>query len=182
MLDEKQRIYVSGNMKLYSYYKKSGSTLRFYTYNGSSEYTSIRMENAGKSAVMPTAFSPQGYTFLGWSTKKNQTGNPEYEMGQKYTNLKSSMKLYAVCKKKSQIESENAKMSVEVSEKYDQVIFLGDSRTYGTQLALENTYGGVPENVTFLCKSGIGLPWFEENYKSGKTFIRLFRKCMEKKR
>lgn len=181
VLDEEQRIYVSGSMKFYSYYKKSGSTLRFYTYNGSSEYTSIRMENAGKSAVMPTAFSPKGYTFLGWSTKKNQTGNPEYDMGQKYSNLKSSMKLYAVCKKKSQIESENAKMSVEVSEKYDQVIFLGDSRTYGTQLALENTYGGVPENVTFLCAPGIGLPWFEENYKSGENFYKTISEMHGKK-
>lgn len=72
LYDEQQRIRVTANMKLYANYKKSASTIRFYTCDGSSEYTSIRMENASTSAVMPTAFSPKEYTFLGWSTKKTR--------------------------------------------------------------------------------------------------------------
>lgn len=181
LYDEQQRIRVTANMKLYANYKKSASTIRFYTCDGSSEYTSIRMENASTSAVMPTAFSPKGYTFLGWSTKKNQTECPQYEMGQKYSNLSSSMKLYAVCKKKSEIESENAELAVEVSQKYDEVFFIGDSRFYGMKKTLNEKYGGVPDNVTFLCQSGRGIAWFTANYTSGEKFYQQIRDAKGKK-
>lgn len=180
-LDEQQRVRVDANLKLYSRYKKSGSTLRFYSQDGSREYTSFRMENEYSSAVMPTGFSPKGYTFLGWSTKKNQSEYPEYDMGQKYTGLKGTIKLYMVCKKKTTIESENAKMSVEVSEKYDQVFMIGDSRYHGAQLALDQRYGGVPENVTFLCESGRGLQWFQNNYTTGRNFLKEISKTPGKK-
>lgn len=170
LLNENQRIYVSGDMKLYAFYKESASSIRFYTVGGTSEYTSIRMENAGTSAVMPSAFSPKGYTFLGWSTKKNQDSNPEYAVGQKYTNLKPGMKLYAVCKKKTDIEAENSGLTVEESQKYDEVFFIGDSRIYGMELALNGTYGGTPENVTYLCESGRSILWFQNNYKTGRNF------------
>ncbi len=181
LYDEQQRIRVTANMKLYARYKKSASTIRFYTCDGSSEYTSIRMENAGTSAVMPTAFSPKGYTFLGWSTKKNQSEYPQYEMGQKYSNLSSSMKLYAVCKKKTEIESENAQLTVEVSQKYDQVFFIGDSRFHGMRKTMNEQYGGVPDNVTFLCQSGRGISWFVANYKSGSDFYQQIKDAKGKK-
>ncbi len=175
LYDEQQRIRVTANMKLYAHYKKSASTIRFYTSDGSSEYTSIRMENASTSAIMPSAFSPKGYTFLGWSTKKNQSGNPQYEMGQKYSNLKSTLKLYAVCKKKTAIENENAQLTVDISQKFDEVFFIGDSRFYGMEKTLKEQYGGVPDNVTFLSESGRGIAWFTSNYTSGKKFYQTIR-------
>ena len=35
--------------------------------------------------------------------------------------------------------------------------------------------------MTFLCKSGIGLPWFEENYKSGENFYKTISEMHGKK-
>lgn len=63
-------------------YRKSGSILRKYTIRSGQK-------------KLPGMKNPDGYTFLGWSTRKGQRNNPKYYAGQ-IISIKKDMKLYPV--------------------------------------------------------------------------------------
>ncbi len=154
---------VTQNMKFYGCWK-TAKTVQFYLRDGSKEYMSLRVDVTGGSIILPTAFSPKGYTFLGWSAKPNQTSYPQYQMGRRLT-VSKSMKLYAVCMKKP-MKTVEAK-DLKVSQKYDQVFFIGDSRTYELKRRLEDQLGkGTAEErlkLKIFAKGKMGIEWFQEN-------------------
>lgn len=154
---------VAQDMKFYGCWK-AAKTVQFYYRDGSKEYMSLRADVTGSSIILPTAFSPKGYTFLGWSTKPNQTSYPQYQMGRRMTVTKS-MKLYAVCMKKPMTGTGVSELKT--SQKYDKVFFIGDSRTYELKCRLEDQLGkGTAEeqlHIKLFCKGKMGIEWFEEN-------------------
>lgn len=153
------KVKVTSNMNFYGYWK-SAKTVQFMNNAGTSEYMSLRVDVTGTTIVLPSAFSPKGYTFLGWSDKPNQTSNPKYQMGRKLT-VKKGMKLYAVLMKKYMTVPEPSEIAV--SEKYDTVFFIGDSRTVGMQTQLKSVLGEGVDKSVFMCQNSVTLTWFQEN-------------------
>ena len=156
---EGTKVKVTANMKFYGCWKNA-KTLQFMWNGGGGEYTSLRMNVTGTTAVLPTLASPSGYTFLGWSDKPNQTSNPKYQMGRKIT-VTQGMKLYSVVMKKPMADIPDEEITA--SSRYDTVFFIGDSRTVAMKKAVSGALGDDGTKVQFICKNGQSLDWFEEN-------------------
>lgn len=142
-------------------YRKNGSILRKYTIR--SGYKKL-----------PGMKNPEGYTFLGWSTKKGQTSNPKYYSGQ-VISVKKNMKLYPVLfNRANEVDPEPWELPTVDYRKYSKVIFVGDSRTLKLRDTLRRQCGGdFMESLDFVCKSGQGIRWFrEEGYEILKSKIR----------
>ena len=116
---------------------------------------------SGNTIILPGDVNGNGYTFMGWSTIKNQQCNPMY---QAYERLKVTKNdhLYPVKYKWNQepdIYTGNLADSV---EKYEKIIFVGDSRTAMLRSTLQKQCGsGLFDKVGFVCKSGEGLSWMK---------------------
>lgn len=170
------KVKVTSNLNFYIY-RKSAKTIQFMYNNGSGEYMSLRMDVTGTTAVLPSMKSPSGYSFLGWSTSKNKSSYPEYQMGQKITVTKG-MKLYSVLMKTPMAEISDENLLV--SSNYDTVYFIGDSRTVHLKSAVKNALGENGDKLQFYCQSGQGINWLEEHQAdilndikslSGKTAV-----------
>ena len=121
----------------------------------------IRKADSNGKVTLPAVKNQTGYTFLGWSTKKGQTQSPQYQAGQ-VIQVKKKTHLYAVMynwKQEPDIKVNN--LASQLSE-YSGIIFVGDSRTYFMQKTLLQEYGkDAVSKVSFVCKTGEGLNWFE---------------------
>ena len=146
-------ITVTGNMKLYGCWEKAKSIQFFYN-SGTGEYLSLRENVTGDSLILPDLKSASGYTFLGWSDKPKQNASPKYRAGERISVTKG-MKLYSVVIKNPVPGPE----SINQSQEYDRVFFIGDSRTVGMQ----NQISGLVDNVTFICENRVRLDWFKTN-------------------
>lgn len=132
--------------------------------------------SADGTVVLPPDKNGKGYTFLGWSTRENQTGNPQYQAYERIK-LTKTIRLYPVR------YYWNTEPDLDVSNLADQltnysgVIFVGDSRTMMMKKTLERQYGSsVHKKVWFVDKSGEGLEWMRQyggkllmNELKGKT-------------
>ena len=117
--------------------------------------------NLGSTIILPTDVNKNGYTFLGWSTINKQTCNPMY---QAYEKLKvtENMHLYPVKYKWSQEPDIYTGGLADSIDKYDRIIFVGDSRTAMLRSTLQKQCGSeVFDKVEFVCKSGEGLAWMK---------------------
>lgn len=126
----------------------------------------------GNYLTLPSVSNVAGYTFMGWSTQKGKSVNPEYEAGGRIR-VNSDVRLYAVVFDRAQeqelLDGDFSQVDL-WKRKYRQVIFVGDSRTERMKNTLEREFGStstVTWNVNFLCKSGKGLEWLkEEGYEA----------------
>lgn len=123
--------------------------------------TIIRKADSNGKVTLPAIRNQTGYTFLGWSTKPDQTQNPQYQAGQ-VIQVRKKTHLYAVMynwQQEPDIQVNN--LAAQLSE-YSGIIFVGDSRTYFMQKTLLREYGkDAVAKVSFVCKTGEGLSWFE---------------------
>ena len=123
--------------------------------------TIIRKADSNGKVTLPAIRNQTGYTFLGWSTKPDQTQNPQYQAGQ-VIQVRKKTHLYAVMynwQQEPDIQVNN--LAAQLSE-YSGIIFVGDSRTYFMQKTLLQEYGkDAVAKVSFVCKTGEGLSWFE---------------------
>ena len=139
--------------------KKKTST-KTVTIETSGEITKKKVKSGG-SVILPVEVNKRGYTFLGWSTVPGQTCNPMYQAYQKIQVTKN-IHLYPVKYKWNQEPDIYAGGLADSVEKYDKIIFVGDSRTYFMQKTLLREYGkDAVAKVSFVCKTGEGLSWFE---------------------
>lgn len=91
--------------------------------------TIIRKADSNGKVTLPAIRNQTGYTFLGWSTKPDQTQNPQYQAGQ-VIQVRKKTHLYAVMynwQQEPDIQVNN--LAAQLSE-YSGIIFVGDSRTY----------------------------------------------------
>ena len=123
--------------------------------------TITRKADSNGKVTLPAIKNETGYTFLGWSTKPDQTQNPQYQAGQ-VIQVKKKTHLYAVMYNwKQEPDMQVGNLAGQLSE-YSGVIFVGDSRTYFMQKTLLQEYGkDAVAKVSFVCKTGEGLSWFE---------------------
>ena len=139
--------------------KKKTST-KTVTIETSGGITKKKVKSGG-SVILPVEVNKRGYTFLGWSTVPGQTCNPMYQAYQKIQVTKN-IHLYPVKYKWNQEPDIYAGGLADSVEKYDKIIFVGDSRTYFMQKTLLQEYGkDAVAKVSFVCKTGEGLSWFE---------------------
>ncbi|MGI6007843.1 MAG: SGNH/GDSL hydrolase family protein [Ruminococcus sp.] len=136
-------------------------TVQFYYNSGSGEYTSLRESMTGGTLVLPSIKSASGYTFLGWSDKPGQHSYPKYRAGERITVTKGK-KLYSVVVKNPVAGPKTAS----VSQAYDKVFFIGDSRTVGMKRQMLSLNSNITENVKFICQNGAKLSWFQEQKAS----------------
>ena len=148
------RILVLGNYVLRSLQEQSASvTLR---YNSGTLIKTITVKQ-GSAVTLPCIASPAGYTFMGWSTKRFQQADPLYEAQEILPSVTGNLVLYPVLYDRSRETATELPLLDE--GKYSQVILVGDSRMYYTQLTL-SAMGISDPKIRFVCRSGQGLSWF----------------------
>lgn len=117
--------------------------------------------NVGSYITLPTDINKNGYTFLGWSTINRQTSNPMYQAYEKIK-ITKNIHLYPVKYKWSQEPDIRVDRLAKNVEKYDKIIFVGDSRTVMLKGTLQRQCSDeIFNKVGFVCKSGEGLKWMK---------------------
>lgn len=156
------KIKVTKSLKLYTVRQKSYNVY-LYTKNGKLWKT----VEVGKNSYLklPGVQNKNGYTMLGWSTKKGQSTKPTYEVGQSIK-ITKSIKLYSVLfvrsKEKDNSALELDKASSKLLTNYKQIIFVGDSRTVRMEKTLKLCgYSPSSYNISFIAETGKGLSWFK---------------------
>ena len=149
---------VSKNIKLYAVQKKA-VTITLHQFSGALyQKTTLAV---GSSFELPGVRDADGYTFMGWSTKAQQTVNPQYEAEDKIT-VNSNMDLYAVVFKKSAEKDLTEDELPQINPyRYKQIIFVGDSRTEYMKNVLNGMGQTAIQNIKFVCAEGQGLSWFQ---------------------
>lgn len=169
--NEGDKVKVYGNCKFYAVQEQAASVVLHKTRGA--EYKTIYVKK-GDSFTLPGAENPEGYTFMGWSTKPNivitgsKPGKVQYETGEVIPSVNSTIHLYQVMyqrnTEKNLISSQMAKPDL---NRYGGVIMVGDSRTVRMRQALVAQNCGANMNgVRFVSASGQGLKWFkDEGYR-----------------
>ena len=140
--------------------KKKTST-KTVTIETSGEITKKKVKSGG-SVILPVEVNKRGYTFLGWSTVPGQTCNPMYQAYQKIQVAKN-IHLYPVKYKWNQEPDIYAGGLADSVEKYDKIIFVGDSRTAMLRSTLKQQCSSDSlKKVGFVCKTGEGLDWMKK--------------------
>lgn len=115
--------------------------------------------------ILPVEVNKRGYTFLGWSTVPGQTCNPMYQAYQKIQVTKN-IHLYPVKYKWNQEPDIYAGGLADSVEKYDKIIFVGDSCTAMLRSTLKQQCSSDSlKKVGFVCKTGEGLDWMKNTEK-----------------
>ena len=134
--------------------KKKTST-KTVTIETSGGITKKKVKSGG-SVILPVEVNKRGYTFLGWSTVPGQTCNPMYQAYQKIQVTKN-IHLYPVKYKWNQEPDIYAGGLADSVEKYDKIIFVGDSRTAMLRSTLKQQCSSDSlKKVGFVCKTGEG--------------------------
>lgn len=140
--------------------KKKTST-KTVTIETSGGITKKKVKSGG-SVILPVEVNKRGYTFLGWSTVPGQTCNPMYQAYQKIQVMKN-IHLYPVKYKWNQEPDIYAGGLADSVEKYDKIIFVGDSRTAMLRSTLKQQCSSDSlKKVGFVCKTGEGLDWMKK--------------------
>lgn len=175
---EGEKVKIYGNCKFQAVQKQAASVVLHKTRGAA--YKTVYLPK-GNSYTLPSAENPEGYTFMGWSTKPNVvvTGsNPvkaQYEAGEVLPSVTSTVHLYQVMYQRSSekniISSQMARPDL---NRYSSVIMVGDSRTVRMRQTLESqNCGANMSGARFVAASGQGLKWFEtEGYTLLKNQIR----------
>lgn len=156
------KIKITKSMTFYTIRKKS-CKVYLYSKNGSLLKTAEVVKNS--SYTLPAAMSKNGYTMMGWSKKKGQSTNPQYEVGEKIK-VTADIKLYSVLFIRSK-ETDYTSLKLQdvtngLLTKYKRVIFVGDSRTNRMNLSLKMSgYSPSSDGISFVCAEGEGLSWLK---------------------
>lgn len=151
---------VTRNLKLYAVQKKA-ATVILHKNDGTVWKTYTLAE--GSSLTLPGTKNAENYTMMGWSKSPRQSVNPTYEVGGKLTNIKGTIKLYAVVFDRRTEKDYSADDLPQADlRKYKQIIFVGDSRTNRMAATLEKLGNiGLTTGISFIEAEGQGLTWLQ---------------------
>lgn len=176
---DKVKIY--GNCKFYAIQQKAASVVLHKTRG--SAYKTVYLRK-GSSYTVPSAENPEGYTFIGWSTKPNMVitgsrpGKVQYEPGEVISSVNSTVHLYQVVYQRSTEKNiVSGQMAKPNLNRYGGVVMVGDSRTVRMRQALAaQNCGANMKGVSFVGASGQGFKWFkDEGYRLLLNQIKKFR-------
>ena len=151
---------VNANLKFYGItQKKPTVTVSLYTNDGKTKYTTKTIVKGG-TYKLPGLIDPFGYTMMGWATAPGQyvASSTKYYVGETLT-VKKNIVLYAALFPITLEKNWDPALLPKV-QKYQKVIFVGDSRTNRLGLSME-AQGVDTENVRFVAEDGKGLAWLK---------------------
>ena len=144
------KVKVTKNMKFYPITEKvSGVNLRMY--NGDLWRV---VSTAGGNATFPSVNLGSGNMCLGWSRTRGKSSAPEFLAGDRIPSKSGNYYMVVFGK-----HMDKAPSYIRQPEKYDKVIFVGDSRTMGMARAMRNN--PLP-SIEFIYASGQGINWFQQ--------------------
>lgn len=157
------RVTISKSTKFYAVRKKSAKI--YLCTKAGKLWKTIEVEK-NSYYTLPGAKNKNGYTMMGWSKKKNQSKNPQYEVGEKIKitgNIKLYSVLYIRSKETDYTSLQLDGISKDLLSKYKRVVFVGDSRTVRTEKTLKMSgYSPAAYNISFIASTGQGLSWLKE--------------------
>ena len=175
---------VGGTKKSYSagLKVKAGGNCRFYAcyeevvrailhYNDGTTYTTVDVGKNSKYSL-PSMENPDGYTFVGWGTKKGMRISPKkpinsyYYPGTKVT-MNNTKHFYAILMKRSEegsiVKGQISGSGSPDTSAYKRIIIVGDSRTARLKLTLDKqTIKYSNKNITFIYKGGGTINWLQK--------------------
>lgn len=157
---------VTKNLKYYAVQKK-GVEVNFYNSDGS-ELWKTSMAAKGQGLRLPTVANVQGSTFMGWSTARGKTVEPNYLPGSVITIKTDEVRLYAVMydhsKENASGPISNAKsLTSQTRNKYKEIIFVGDSRTHRMAAAMSGVLEETDDRrVKYISEEGAKYTWFSD--------------------
>lgn len=156
-------IKVSKNITFYGVYQKTCKV--YLRTKGGKLWKTVEVAK-GSYYELPGVRNKNGYTMMGWSTKKGQSKNAKYEVGEK-VKVSKNITLYSVLFVRSKETDYSGlqlqKITAGLTSKYKQVIFVGDSRTVLMERTLVKCgYTASTDKVSFIAKKGEGLAWLKE--------------------
>ena len=115
------------------------------------------------SCQAPNLKNEEGFTFLGWSQEPGRRTKPEIQAGETIQ-VWRTMRFYPVMFDWSQEDDITLEELPEPNpDKYSRVIFVGDSRCVKMRRTFQKQkMTSKLERVSFVCKSGRGLQWFQK--------------------
>lgn len=155
-------IKISKNITFYAIYQKTCKV--YLRTKGGTLWKTVEVKK-GSYYELPGVKNKDGYTMMGWSNKKGQSKNPKYEVGEKIK-ITKNITLYSVLYVRSK-ETDYSGLALQnlaknLTSKYKQVIFVGDSRTVRMELTLKNSgYTAKTNKISFIAQSGEGLSWLK---------------------
>lgn len=156
------KIKVTKNMTLYAVRKKA-----YKVYLRQKDGTLWKTVEVAKNSYykLPGKKNPNGYTMMGWSTKKGQSVKPKYQVGEKLKITKNTtlyMVMFARSGEKNFSGNDLQEHTAGLLNKYRKVIFVGDSRMVRLQDTLKVAgYSASSDNISFVAASGQGLNWLK---------------------
>lgn len=129
---------------------------------------------SGTKVTLPCNKATSRYAFMGWSTVSGQHKNPQYYPLQTIT-VSQNMTLYAVRLRKSKDIVPSSITAVN-TRKYQQVIMVGDSRMYHTQMIAASLYGSnylASRHISIVGRNGQRLNGFSNTANTLGTYGRL---------
>lgn len=130
-------------------------------YNTGAIYRTIEV-GEGNGLSLPGMTTRPPYTMMGWSALPNQNTNPQYEVGET-VQVDQPMHLYAVTFNRNNEEDISGENLAQADlYRYEQIIFVGDSRTHRMENTLAAQFGTeLTQGVTFISQEGGGLSWLK---------------------
>lgn len=152
---------VTKNVSFYAVQNKEVTVTLHYS--SGAIYRTVQV-GEGNSLSLPGMTTNPPYTMMGWSTQPNQTVSPQYEVGE-IIKVNQSMHLYAVTFNRSyEVDISGDNLSQADLYRYEQIIFVGDSRTHRMENTLYNQFGTLlTKGVTFISQEGGGLSWLKSS-------------------
>ena len=135
---------VKKNMKFYGITKKKPTVaLTLYSYDGETKYTTITVVKGG-TCKLPGLMDPAGYTMMGWAVApgQNVATSSKYYVGETITLKKNTVLYAAMFPNAAEIVR-----TIPGIQKYQKVIFVGDSRIYRLGVTLAKQDIGIEKSV-----------------------------------
>lgn len=151
---------------IYGVYVKEGQELvTFYVHKLGGEVMGTAHLVKGGYVKLPALRNTAKWAMLGYSDQPMQTSNPKYLPGEKFR-IYEDTHYYVVASKRSK-ESNLSASQVSgnlnaARQKFQRVIFVGDSRIWRMQLTLQTQFGASSmDGVSFIAAGSQGLDWLQ---------------------
>ena len=163
------KLKAKGNCRFYASYVETVQAILYY--NDGKTYMTVDL-GKGSKYRLPSMENPEGYTFMGWGTKKGMRLNPRNPIDSYYlpgtmVTMKGTKHFYAILMKRSEegsiVKGQLSGAGSPDTSAYKRIIIVGDSRTARLKLALDKqTIDYSRKNVTFIYQGGASLGWLKE--------------------
>lgn len=151
---------------IYGVYIKEGQELvTFYVHKLGGEVMGTAHLVKGGYVKLPALRNTAKWAMLGYSDQPMQTSNPKYLPGEKFRIYEDTHYYVVACKRSKESDLSATQVSGNLKlarQKFNHVIFVGDSRIWRMQLTLQTQFGASSmDGVSFIAEGSKGLEWLQ---------------------